>query len=153
MNVQFRPATAGDLGAMQAIARHTIDTNYRAFIDDDGVDWFISGPSDDYVSKHVDDATLVTADGTIVGFTVCRDNLIDLIVIDDASHRRGFGSALLSHCESLLFERYDVIKLESFEGNSKANGFYRKHGWVKTGTARDPISGDRKWKFEKRRKS
>lgn len=153
MDVQFRRATTNDLDVMQAIAGHTIDVNYRAFIDDDGVDWFISGPLDDYVSKHVDDATLVTADGTIVGFAVCKHNLIDLIVIDDESHRRGFGSALLAHCESLLFERYDAIELDSFEGNGKANGFYRKHGWVKTGTALDAMSGDRKWKFEKKRKT
>jgi len=152
MDVQFRAATEDDLDMMQAIARHTIDVNYRAFIDDDTVDWFISGPSDDYLSKHVDDATLVTVDGIIVGFAVCKDNAIDLIVIDDASHRRGFGSALLSHCESSLFERYDAIELESFEGNSKANGLYRKHGWMRTGIAQDAMSGDRKWRLEKKRK-
>lgn len=153
MDLQFRQATAKDLEAMQAIARHTIDMNYRSFIDDDGVDWFISGPSDDHLGKNVDDSTLLTADGTIVGFAVCRENVIDLIMIVHESHRRGFGSALLAHCESKLFERYDAIKLESFEGNSKANGFYRKHGWTRTGIAPDAMSGDRKWKFEKKRKS
>ena len=149
--METRKATSGDLERMQAIARDTIDLNYRSFIDDDGVDWYLSGPSDEYLARNLGRSTVLTAEGTIIGFAVCRENLIELIMIDHASHQRGFGSALLEHCESKLFERYDAIRLESFEGNQSANRFYRKNGWIQTGSVSDAMSGGRKWIFEKKR--
>lgn len=151
MNLRFRRAGAGDVEALQAIARRTIDTSYRSFIDDDTVDWFLSGPSDRYLAANVDKATVVTTDGSIAGFVVCKANLVDLILVDHGAHRRGIGTALLAHCESSLFRIYDTITLESFEGNDRANGFYRKNGWVRVGALPDPMSGARKWILEKRR--
>lgn len=151
MDVQFRQAVEGDLESMQGIATHTMDMNYRSFFDDEAVDWFISGPSDEYLRENVDGATVVTVDGRVVGFAVCKGNLIDLFIINHESHGRGLGSALLAHCESELFRRYESITLQSFEGNSKANGFYRKHEWVRTGAVPDSMSGARKWILEKKR--
>jgi ribosomal protein S18 acetylase RimI-like enzyme len=151
MDVRFRKAVEGDLEAMQGIATHTIDMNYRAFFDDEAVDWFISGPSDEYLRDNLGGATVATVDGVIVGFAVCKEDLVDQLIINHESHRRGFGSALLAHCESQLFRRYDSITLQSFEGNSKANGFYRKHGWVRIGAVPDTMSGARKWILEKKR--
>ena len=133
------------------MARHTIDMNYRSFIDDERVDWFIFGPSDDYLRKHTGNTKVLTIDGSIVGFAVCKEDLIDLIMIDHESHRRGLGSVLLAHCEMELFEHYDAIRLESFEGNTKANRFYRKNGWTRIGVGPDTMSDGRKWIFEKRR--
>lgn len=151
MNVQFRQAVEGDLESMQGIATHTIDMNYRSFFDDESVDWFISGPSDEYLRENVDAATVATVDGSVVGFAVCKGNLVDLLIIDHESHGRGLGSALLAHCESELFRRYESITLQSFEGNSKANAFYRKRGWERTGALPDSMSGARKWILEKKR--
>lgn len=151
MDVQFRSAVEGDLESMQAIVTHTIDMNYRSFFDDEAVDWFISGPSDEYLRENVDGATVVMVDGSLVGFSVCKGDLIDLLIINHESHGRGLGSALLAHCESELFHRYESITLQSFEGNSKANAFYRKRGWVRIGAVPDSMSGARKWILEKKR--
>lgn len=151
MDVQFRQAVEGDLESMQGIATHTIDMNYRSFFDDEAVDWFISGPSDEYLRENVHGATVMMADGSVAGFAVCKGDLIDLLIINHESHGRGLGSALLAHCESELFRRYESITLHSFEGNSKANGFYRRRGWVRTGAVPDTISGARKWILEKKR--
>ena len=149
--MHFRTALAGELEALQALASRTIDTNYASFIGDDAVDWFISGPSDQFLAESIEDATVVVVDGRIVGFAVCKGNLIDLIMIDHDSHRRGIGTALLAHCETQLFEHYESITLESFDGNAKANAFYRKNGWTRIGSTPDPMSGARKWILEKRR--
>jgi ribosomal protein S18 acetylase RimI-like enzyme len=111
--MQFRPASGEDLNRVQVIARDTVDMSYRSFIDDDRVDWFISGPSDEYLCKNNDDVTLILVDGSIVGLAVCKQDLIDLIIIDHESHGHGFGTALLAHCEAEMFERYDVIRLEA----------------------------------------
>ena len=58
---------------------------------------------------------------------------------------------MLAHCETQLFEHYESITLESFDGNAKANAFYRKNGWTRIGSIPDPMSGARKWILEKRR--
>lgn len=151
MKLRFRAADAADLETMQAIARRTIDRDYRSFVDDDAVDWFVSGPSDAYLSENLENATVATLDGDVVGFAVCRENLIDQIMVDGDAHRRGIGTALLAHCESELFRRYDAITLESFERNSRANRFYRRAGWSRVGAVPDVMSGARKWILEKRR--
>ena len=151
MDLHFRNAEARDLERLQALASETIDKSYRAFIDDEGVDWFLSGPSDEYIAKNIDNATVAIVDADIVGFAVCKDDLIDLIMIDYGVHRRGIGSALLARCESKLFEHYDSIRLESFEANGKANRFYLDNGWAKTGAMTDTMSAGRKWIFEKKR--
>lgn len=151
MDVQFRRAAAGDLEDMQAVAGRAIDTSYRSFIDDERVDWFIAGPSDRYVRDNIDDSTVAVRDAGIVGFAVCKADLIDLIVIEPEVHRRGIGSALLAYCESQMLGRYDSIRLESFEGNAKANSFYRKNGWTRIGAVYDSMSGARKWILQKQR--
>lgn len=136
---------------MQALAAHTIDRDYRAFIDDEAVDWFLSGPSDTYLRDNIGNATLAEANGAVVALAVCKGGLIDLIVVDHALQGRGIGSALLTHCESKLFHQYDVITLSSFENNGRANAFYRRKGWVRVGAVPDAMSGARKWILEKRR--
>lgn len=152
MKARIRSAIAADLEKLQAIARHTIDAGYRAFIDDEEVDWFLSGPSDEYLCRNIEHATVMTVDDDLVGLAVCKANVIDLLIIDHGSHRRGFGTALLAHCESDLFQRYDEITLESFEGNGNANRFYRKNGWTRKGAVSDAMSGRRKWILRKKRK-
>lgn len=137
---------------MQAIAARTIDRSYRSFVDDDAVDWFISGPSDAYLSGNLANATVATLADEVVGFAVCKESLIDLIMVDHDAHRRGIGSALLAHCESEMFRRYDAITLESFEGNGGANRFYRRNGWSRVGAVPDIMSGARKWILRKRRR-
>lgn len=151
MALRFRPAAAGDLPEMQSLARRTIDASYRDFIDDDGVDWFIAGPADEYLEGRLGRAIVATTGDRIVGLAVLQGNLIDLILIDDPLQRRGYGSRLLGHCESVLFRSYDTLRLESFEGNAGANRFYRRHGWTRTGWVADARAGNRKWVFEKRR--
>ena len=153
MKARIRKAVAEDLDRLLEVARQTIDVDYRAFIDDEGVDWYLSGPSDDYIYRNIENASVVIADGNLVGFAVCKANVIDLIIIDHEYHRRGFGTELLAHCESDLFEHYDSLTLESFEGNEKANRFYRKNGWTRKGAVSDAMSGSRKWILQKRRKS
>jgi GNAT superfamily N-acetyltransferase len=88
-------------------------------------------------------------DGKIAGYSVCKDNLIDIMMIDHGLHRRGLGSLLLEHCEQTLFRTFDGLTLESFEGNLKANNFYRKHGWVEESRYFDESSGVNKIVFVK----
>ena len=151
MSAEIRKARSGELDTIQAIARHTIDTNYRAFLGEEGVDWFIgSGASDEYLRDNLDDCWVLLEQNEIIGFSVCRDAIIDLMMISTEQHRRGFGTTLLGHCERLLFRKEREITLESFEGNEKANGFYRHNGWQQVDRLFDETSGVYKLIFTKR---
>ncbi len=130
MNAKVRKAVIQDTNILKAIATKTIDANYRSFLGNEGVDWFIgSGASDQYVDENIDDTWVILSNSQIIGFSVCKANLIDLMMIDHDHHRKGYGTVLLTYCEERLFKTFDEIKLESFEGNEKANNFYRKNTW------------------------
>jgi GNAT superfamily N-acetyltransferase len=152
MTIEFRKATTKDIAPLQALARRVIDTSYRPFLGDAGVDQFMaSGAADSYVSENISDCVLICVDGEIAGFASCKAELIDLMMIAQHAHRSGLGSQLLEHCEALLFEQFEQIKLESFEGNIQANNFYQKHNWNLTQRLADPDSGINKYLFIKRR--
>jgi GNAT superfamily N-acetyltransferase len=85
----------------------------------------------------------------IVGYAVHRDDLIDLMMIDHTGHRQGLGTELLRHVEELLHERFEELRLESFEANEPANAFYRKHGWREVARHFDEGSGVDKLEFTK----
>jgi len=84
-----------------------------------------------------------------VGFAVCRDNTIDLIVVDYRHQRCGFGTQLLTHCESELFGAYPAIALRCFARNEQANRFFQKNGWIQTLAYRDKQIGVRTILYQK----
>lgn len=114
----FREATRADEAALTLIAHHTIAA---------------------YVVENLEQnyCPMLLRDERPVGFAVCRENTIDLIVVDYAYHRCGFGTRLLAHCEKELLAFYPAIGLQCFEHNEQANRFFRKHGWMETLTFRD----------------
>jgi GNAT superfamily N-acetyltransferase len=149
MNSVIRKSSVYELDQIKEIARQTIDANYRSFLDDEGVDWFIgSGASDQYISDNIDDCWVLLCDDQIRGFCVCKSNLIDLMMVHNF-YRLGYGTMLLKHCEEYLFSKFEAINLESFEGNDKANNFYRKNGWIEKERKFDEASGKNKLTFTK----
>ena len=151
METEIRKAVVQDTDTLKTITRKTIDANYRLFLENEGVDWFIgSGASDKYVDENIDDSWVILSNSQIIGFSVCKANLIDLMMIDHDYHRHGHGTTLLKHCEKHLFKTFNEIKLESFEGNEKANNFYRKNGWSEIARELDELSGVNKLTFIKK---
>jgi ribosomal protein S18 acetylase RimI-like enzyme len=147
-----RAATEADLERIQDLARRTIDARYRAFLGDEGVDGFLdSGASDDYVAEGLSDTDVLMVEERIVGFCVCKQSLIDLMMVDHEAHRRGYGTTLLRHAEARLLETHEEIVLESFEDNDQANAFYRKNGWIESERFFDESLGSRKIVFKKAR--
>ena len=147
-----RRATEADLHRLQELARGTIDARYRSFLGDEGVDGFLdSGASDGYVVAGLADTEVLEVGGRTVGFFVCKENLIDLMMVDHDMHRRGYGTTLLRHAEAELLRSYDEIVLESFEDNDQANAFYRKNEWVEHERLFDEALGSNKIVFKKMR--
>lgn len=147
----IRSAEPADAETLKAISRRTICANYKSFLGDEAVEGYIAGGAPDrYVEEHIGDCSVIGADGAIAGFCVCRGNMIDLMMIDHQFHRKGIGTLLLAHCERILFETRDELKLESFQANKQADNFYRKNGWVQSESYFDKVSGARKIVFRKR---
>ncbi len=146
----LRKALLSDLGVLVSLSRRTINAIYRSFLGDVAVDAFLeSGAADRYIEENIGRCSVVVVDAEVVGYAVSRDNMIDLLMIDQAVHRRGFGSVLLAHVEATLFQKYDEATLESFEGNRTANAFYRRNGWLEVGKHFDMASGVNKITFHK----
>jgi GNAT superfamily N-acetyltransferase len=126
-----RRGLSSDLDALIDLSRRTIRACYSPFLGHEAVDAFVdTDEADRYVKLNIERCSVIVAEGQVLGYSVCRDNLIDLMMIDHAFHRRGLGSWLLINMEEMLFREHDELRLESFEGNEVANAFYRKHGWL-----------------------
>ncbi len=152
MKINIRKAIIQDAAPLKNISRKTIDLNYRSFLGDEGVKWFIeSGASDQYIDENIDNCWVIVNDSKIIGFSVCKGNLIDLMMIDHTYHRQGYGTTLLKHCEDHLFNSFNEIRLESFEGNVKANNFYYKNNWVEIERKFDKMSNVNKITFIKKK--
>jgi ribosomal protein S18 acetylase RimI-like enzyme len=124
--------------------------SYRPFLGDEAVDAFLgSGAVDRYVTENLGRCTVLVRAGQVVGYAVCRDALIDLLLIDPGVQRQGLGTELLGHVEGTLFQSHGALRLESFEGNQPANAFHRKHGWREVGRYFDRDSGVGKIVFQK----
>ena len=150
MTTEIIKAPSDRLDQIQEIARRTIDTNYRFFLGDKNVEQFVgSGASDQYLADNINDCWVLSDHNQIIGFAVCKANKIDLMMIDNDFHRKGYGTRLLKHCEEHLLSQFDQIILESFEGNAKANAFYRNNGWKEMERTFDEESGVNKILFMK----
>lgn len=150
MKTLIRKALTSDVGVLIDLSRRTISANYRPFLGDRAVDGFLeSGAADRYVQDNLSCCSVIVRDGQVVGYAVCRDNLIDLMMIDHALHRQGLGTELLHRVEELLGLRYEELRLESFEANQPANAFYRKSGWLEVSRYFDKDSGISKVVFQR----
>jgi GNAT superfamily N-acetyltransferase len=152
METRVRKATSADVRPLVALSRRTISEEYSSFLGNEAVASYIdSGAVDRYVAENMDRCIVLVVDGGLVGYSVANGNLIDLMMVDVHYHGRGLGTALLQHVEETLFRTYRRLVLESFEGNVKANSFYRRNRWIAVRTFTDEQSGIDKIEFEKSR--
>ena len=148
----FREATREDGAALTLIAQKTISACYRRFL---GVDKIVelveSGAINQYIvanlKRHYCPVQLIEREP--VGFAVCQENVIGMLMIDYRYHRRGLGTQLLAHCEAEMFQAYSALGLRCFEQNDVAKQFFHKHGWRETLTHHDKLIGARTIVYQK----
>jgi GNAT superfamily N-acetyltransferase len=76
---------------------------------------------------------------TIVGLLVLDDEWIDQLYVEPGYTGQGIGADLMAVAKR---ERPTVLRLWTFEANSRARHFYERHGFVPTGfTAGDNEEG------------
>ena len=132
MELKLRKAQENEVTFLQDFAKDIINKNYRSFLGDEAVDYFIeSGASDEYMLQNRDDIIVALLNDEIVGICICKEDTIDLIMVHSEMHRQGIGSHFINKISEELLKKYNKIYLESFENNLKANSFYDKNGWNK----------------------
>ena len=142
-NLTLRKAKEQEITFLQEFARAVIDRNYRAFLGDEAVDFFIgSGASDQDIAENIADTTLAVLEGEVVGMCVCKDDLIDLVMVRNDRQGQGIGSAFIDMVSKGLLERYPSIRVECFEKNTGATRFYVKNGWAVEKSLFDEELGD-----------
>lgn len=127
----IRKAGKTDLVAMQNLARNTIDTCYRSFLGDEGVDGYInSGESDSEVERQLPHCFLIESDQKIQGYCAFENDFIHILMVSPESQRSGLGSTLLRFVENEMASLgHQQYRLETFQNNSQAIQFYSKNNW------------------------
>lgn len=129
--IRFCQASFEDSDVVKNIAKRVIYFNYTSFLGLDAVEEFISsGMSDKEIDDGLINCTVMILEDTIIGFTITKENLLHLIMIDVPYQNQGYGSELLAYIEAYLFSEYDEIHLQTFLKNKNALKFYLKNGWI-----------------------
>ena len=138
----IRKAVDGDLARLYEISHKAISSCYRPILGDESVDFFLdSGAARGYVAGSLSRCSVLIVNNEIIGYSVVKDNLIDLMMIDPNHQRKGWGSILLKNNEEELFKSHSKIRLESFADNCQAVNFYLKNGWEAREKFHDGESG------------
>ena len=131
MDIILRKAKDSEIRYIQNFAKDVINENYRDFLGNEAVDFFIgSGASDQYMQDNISDTILAVVEDKIVGMCICKENLIDLFMIQNETQNQGIGRAFINMISEELLKKYPRIRVECFEKNVKANRFYVRNGWL-----------------------
>ena len=96
MDVKIRKPKLEDLDTLMTISRKTINASYRSFLGDENVNWFLeSGSSEEYVKDNINVTDVILLNEKIIGYSVYKDNMIDLMLIDDDFHRKANRNSTL----------------------------------------------------------
>ncbi|MUL04430.1 GNAT family N-acetyltransferase [Aliivibrio fischeri] len=128
----IRKAQRADLASIQELARDTINTCYRSFLGDEGVDWFInSGESDKEIEKQLSNCVVLELNNQIQGYCAFENDFVHILMVSPQIQRSGLGSNLLKHVENeITLLGHQTYRLETFKGNEQAIKFYLKNAWV-----------------------
>ena len=119
--IRLRPARDLDAGAVGAIL--------SAFID--GTDWMprIHTRAEDVAHAAALIArgwvTVAERNGKVVAFAANDRDDLDALYVRDEEQGKGVGTALIEHLKS----QRQQLELWTFEANTPAQNFYRKHGF------------------------
>ena len=149
--MQIRKAQHSDLWKIKKLAKEARDNDYRNIMGQNSHNLFLkSQTSEISLEECIKESFVLTQQDKIVGFSVIKGNLIDLMVIDANYHRKGLGTELLKHCEKILFKNFDEIIIECPPENAMANLFCQKNGWIEKCRHYDHTDGQERIFFYKK---
>ncbi|VVB71765.1 Acetyltransferase (GNAT) domain protein [uncultured archaeon] len=129
--IQIRKAVKEDIPNLIKLFKETILDVYGQILPGEVLEPWVEG---DRLAGDVNSLWqyMIVAEkaGDIVAAAARYEDMIALIWVHPAYHRKGIGSALLDIVETELVQSgYRTAKLECFSDNVRAMGFYRAKGW------------------------
>ena len=121
----LRPARLTDAGKVGAILSEFVDQT----------DWMPRLHSRAEDIAHADAmiargwVTVAERDGQIVGFAATEGSDLDALYVARDAQGSGVGRALLKYLQA----EHEALNLWTFQANTKAQDFYRAHGFSETG--------------------
>ncbi len=150
MNDILKQTNIDDIDQIVHLAEKTIAGSYEYFLGYNKVKEYLkNGHLENYLNNNLKNTWALIREKKIIGLSICIENVIDFMLIDVDLHRQGLGTRLLKLTEAMLFAKYEVIALESFEKNTKANEFYINNNWIRTEKYKDPKHDSTKLIFRK----
>ncbi len=134
MKYSIRQAEQVDQDTILALGRKIVDKYERTHLGDDIVDSYLrSGACDKDFIRRYNRINLLTLDGEIVGLIIIKKNEIQGFLVDIPYWGSGAAQYLLSYAENTIFQEFNEVYVECFVNSLRANGFYQKMGYKKSG--------------------
>lgn len=134
MTYCIRKASEIDKKSVLELGKKIVDVYERTHLGDEVVDGYInSGACENDFLNIYDSITLMFKGDNLVGLISTNSNEIQGFLVDIPYWGTGAAKYLLDYAEKNIFKEYDEITLECFENSPRANRFYIKNGFIKTG--------------------
>lgn len=141
--MRIRPAEDRDIDTVVALCVSSMEATYGGFLTSEQIrPWTEGGETEKYVHAMLPTMLVAEDNERLVGVTVLKDDLVDLIWVALEHRGRGIGRALLSAAEEALTARgVKRARLECFEPNRPAIGFFERMGWSREAVYLDKTVG------------
>ncbi len=125
-----KPATINDAKEMHNIHTNAVRKTCKDFYTQKQIDAWLEGRTPEGYNEGINKGDMYVAeeDGKIVGFGHAIPGEIVAIFVDTTSHKKGIGKLLLDYGLKIALKGHQKVKVES---TVNAEGFYKKHGFVK----------------------
>ena len=128
--MQIRTAKLSDAQEMHCIHGNAVRTTCKDFYTEKQIEAWLEGRSPEgyHAGINKGDMYVVEDNGEIVGFGHAVPGEILAIFVDPSVHKKGIGTLLLEYGLTVALKDHQKVKVMS---TVNAEGFYKKHGFVK----------------------
>jgi len=140
---KFREAVEEDIPALIRLFKETIPEVYGQILPKEVLKPWIEGERLREDVGHLWHYSIVAEEADeIVAASARIEDLIALLWVHPAHHKKGIGSALLDIVErEIIKSGYETAKLDCFSKNDRAMRFYMKRGWKPSYEEMDNVVG------------
>lgn len=123
-------AVEGDINELLQLSTDVTNVNSRAFLGDERVNRFMNSPFfRSEIVDQIDNMTILKDQTRIIALAVFDKNELVSLMLHPDYQGKGVGSYFLESLLEDFFTQYDVVTLECFKDNIKANKFYTRMGF------------------------
>ena len=134
--VIVRPAVAGDVAALSAVASASYRAAFAAILDAEELARRDAGSFVARFTESLERLRVAESSGHVVGFSLVTGRHLDMLFIAPGMQGSGAGRALLAEAVAR-----GTCSLECFRANCQARRFYEHQGWVLTRGHSRPFAG------------